>query len=302
MDEDIIHPQAELQLHSGHVDDSFEERCGQILSFSQQGPGPNGSGVSTSFRGGTARYRQDEHHHQHHDLLLHDRLLDDLGRVLDAFPDNHPFSVCPTPRAMSPALAPPTTTAVMTISTSSKKKKISKIKIKMTDFIDEDFDIQATVWKVPIKSKKRSLNAVSESVASHSSSSLSTSANSSLGDARDLEEDRERIPQTKKKTKSAVSYSEGIGSRGDAAKKSSSLYRGVSLCAKDSRWQARIRIQKEVVYLGRYETEEGAARKYDDAAREHHGDKALLNFITPADRALGRKSVFEQEGGKSARA
>lgn len=87
----------------------------------------------------------------------------------------------------------------------------------------------------------------------------------------------------------------------DPLRKSSSTYRGVSLCAKDSRWQARIRVKKEVVYLGRFETEELAARRYDEAAREHHGGKALINFITEEDRNEGRKSVFEQAGGKSAR-
>ncbi|KAH9254449.1 hypothetical protein BASA81_007562 [Batrachochytrium salamandrivorans] len=81
----------------------------------------------------------------------------------------------------------------------------------------------------------------------------------------------------------------------------SSSYRGVSLCSKDSRWQARIRIKKEVVYLGRFETQELAARRYDEAAREHHGSKALINFITQLDRDQGRKSAFEQPGGKSSR-
>jgi hypothetical protein len=29
--------------------------------------------------------------------------------------------------------------------------------------------------------------------------------------------------------------------------------------------------------------EEDAARKYDEAAREHHGEKAVLNFVTDDD-------------------
>ena len=105
----------------------------------------------------------------------------------------------------------------------------------------------------------------------------------------------------KKKKIRSVSSDDEHHPVGERSRKSSSTYRGVSLCTKDSRWQARIRIRKEVVYLGRFETEEAAARKYDDAAREHHGDKALINFITPEDRACGRKCVFEQAGGKSAR-
>jgi len=37
------------------------------------------------------------------------------------------------------------------------------------------------------------------------------------------------------------------------------------------------------VYLGRYPEEEDAARKYDEAAREHHGSRAVLNFLTEED-------------------
>jgi len=76
-----------------------------------------------------------------------------------------------------------------------------------------------------------------------------------------------------------------------------SAYRGVSRCTKDGRWQARIRIAKEVVYLGRYPTEEQAARRYDEAARVHHGLAAMLNFVTSEDLQLGRKSVFSEKSG-----
>ena len=74
-----------------------------------------------------------------------------------------------------------------------------------------------------------------------------------------------------------------------------SAYRGVSRCTKDGRWQARIRVCKEVVYLGRYPTEEQAARRYDEAARLHHGTAAMLNFVTQEDLEMGRKSVFSSE-------
>jgi len=74
-----------------------------------------------------------------------------------------------------------------------------------------------------------------------------------------------------------------------------SAYRGVSRCTKDGRWQARIRIAKEVVYLGRFPTEEQAAKRYDEAARLHHGTAAMLNFVTPEDIRNGRKSVFSEK-------
>ena len=130
---------------------------------------------------------------------------------------------------------------------------------------------------------------------SSSSSSLGTEEEDHAGlkRLRLQEVEKPSKPPTKKKKKHCSDH--------ERSRKSSSTYRGVSLCTKDSRWQARIRIKKEVVYLGRFESEEAAARRYDDAAREHHGDKALLNFVTQEDRQVGRKCVFEQVGGKSAR-
>jgi hypothetical protein len=58
----------------------------------------------------------------------------------------------------------------------------------------------------------------------------------------------------------------------------SSDFRGVSKCAKDGRWQSRIRVGKKVKYLGRFKTEEAAAARYDEAALALHGRRATLNF------------------------
>ena len=76
------------------------------------------------------------------------------------------------------------------------------------------------------------------------------------------------------------------------SKEQSSKFRGVSRCAKDGRWQARIRDTTGVRYLGRYVTEEEAARKYDDVARAMHGGNAMLNFPTAEDLARGCKQVI----------
>jgi len=75
------------------------------------------------------------------------------------------------------------------------------------------------------------------------------------------------------------------------SRRPSSMFRGVSRCSKDGRWQARIRVSKSVTYLGRFATEEEAARRYDVAAREHHGDKAILNFPGAADITRGLKTA-----------
>jgi len=61
----------------------------------------------------------------------------------------------------------------------------------------------------------------------------------------------------------------------------SSDFRGVSKCAKDGRWQSRIRVGKKVKYLGRFKTEEDAAARYDEAALALHGRRATLNFELP---------------------
>lgn len=76
----------------------------------------------------------------------------------------------------------------------------------------------------------------------------------------------------------------------NSGKINKSGYRGVShfpYCFKGQKryerakqWQARIRIEgrKRALSLGYYATAEEAARAYDRAAREHHGQFATLNF------------------------
>jgi hypothetical protein len=43
-------------------------------------------------------------------------------------------------------------------------------------------------------------------------------------------------------------------------------------------WRASIRIEGRVKHLGLYPSQDAAARAYDRAAREHHGEYARLNF------------------------
>jgi AP2 domain len=58
-----------------------------------------------------------------------------------------------------------------------------------------------------------------------------------------------------------------------------SAYRGVFPVDKTSKtWMARIRVKGELLYLGAYDTQEEAARRYDSAAVYYYGEKARLNF------------------------
>lgn len=57
-----------------------------------------------------------------------------------------------------------------------------------------------------------------------------------------------------------------------------SKYRGVSRCSNDVKWQARIRIGTVVKYLGRFNEQIDAARRYDKAAKVYHKERAIYNF------------------------
>jgi hypothetical protein len=48
--------------------------------------------------------------------------------------------------------------------------------------------------------------------------------------------------------------------------------------APSGRYQAHLRINGRLAYLGTFDSEEDAARAWDDAARQHHGEFTRLNF------------------------
>lgn len=60
-------------------------------------------------------------------------------------------------------------------------------------------------------------------------------------------------------------------------RKLASHYKGVSHPSKN-RWTASITVMWKTLHIGSFKTEIEAARAYDEAARNHHGVFARLNF------------------------
>lgn len=63
-----------------------------------------------------------------------------------------------------------------------------------------------------------------------------------------------------------------------SAKNSTSKYLGVSWHKKKSSWCAQISINGKTKYLGKFKSEQDAAKAYDEAAKVQHKEFANLNF------------------------
>lgn len=55
-------------------------------------------------------------------------------------------------------------------------------------------------------------------------------------------------------------------------------YKGVYIRKYNGTFSTEIQVGKERKYFGKFATEEEAARKYDELAKEYHGEFAYLNF------------------------
>ena len=76
-------------------------------------------------------------------------------------------------------------------------------------------------------------------------------------------------------------YGRARPARGASKYKGVSPYRG--------KWQATIRVEGKLRWLGSFDTAEEAARAYDDAVLEHRGRSGVLNFPTrPRRRATAQ--------------
>lgn len=64
-----------------------------------------------------------------------------------------------------------------------------------------------------------------------------------------------------------------------AGKASTSIYKGVYRPGKSKKWWAKIVAEGQRIVLGQFDTEEDAARAYNKAAKNLHGDFAWLNSL-----------------------
>ena len=80
---------------------------------------------------------------------------------------------------------------------------------------------------------------------------------------------KDKISKLKKEELSKINISKSF--------KRSSKYRGVS--RNGNKWQVLIMINRKKTYIGNYDSEEDAAKAYDQYAIKYHGDKARTNFF-----------------------
>jgi len=63
-----------------------------------------------------------------------------------------------------------------------------------------------------------------------------------------------------------------------------SIFKVVTSCKRGNNWRAQIRRNGPKIHLGKFDTQIEAARAYDAAARQFHGQFARVNFPLPGEQ------------------
>jgi hypothetical protein len=79
-----------------------------------------------------------------------------------------------------------------------------------------------------------------------------------------------------------ASHSQNLFNRGKASSNTSG-YKGVYWCKSTQRWSASISVDNKYIWLGRFDSKHEAARAFNRAALEYHGDFARLNIIEESE-------------------
>lgn len=89
--------------------------------------------------------------------------------------------------------------------------------------------------------------------------------------------DGNRLNNSRNNLRWATSSQNKCNSQKKRKGKYSSKFKGVSW--RDNKWRARFSQNNKTVHLGDFESEIDAAKAYNEAVKQHHGEFALLNEI-----------------------
>lgn len=74
-------------------------------------------------------------------------------------------------------------------------------------------------------------------------------------------------------------------------------FKGVHWCGPDKKWQAQIYVGKKRHYLGKYKDKHDAARAYNKAALELHGEFACINKVDTRVKNNNHEKLLERLKG-----
>lgn len=94
--------------------------------------------------------------------------------------------------------------------------------------------------------------------------------------------DGDGLNNTRSNLRIALKKENRRNSRKQAKPVASSKLKGVDWHEKSFAFRARIKVDGKLIHLGYFGSEEAAARAYDEAAEEHFGPFARVNFPEPA--------------------